>query len=90
MRTTWERWSTQDMTDAAEAEDRTCLEVLAPPEREFVETLPYYGAFSDYKVHVTGCRDCRRDDREDCPAGDALRMTARIGLEVQERMAARN
>jgi hypothetical protein len=78
------------MTDAAELEGHVGLRALAVPEQRLVESLPYYSAFSDYQVHVTGCADCRRDDRPDCPEGEGLLVVSRIGVEEQQRMAAQN
>lgn len=90
MRTIWMSWDLDDMQDAAEAEGHVSLDALAVPEQQPVESLPYYGAFSDYRAHVAGCADCRRDDRPDCREGEASLEVSRIGVTEQHRMAAFN
>jgi hypothetical protein len=90
MRTMWVGWALDDIRDAAEAEGQTALDCLGVPEMKLVETLPYYGAFSDYPAHIAGCADCRRDDRDDCVEGETLRAVARIGVEEQHRIAESN
>lgn len=90
MRTTWTEWKPVDMRKAARDEARTEFGVLAAPERKFLETLPYYGAFSEFSDHVTDCADCRDDDRKDCPEGAALLEVARSGLAEQRRMSMKN
>jgi hypothetical protein len=86
----WVGWTLDDIRDAAEAEGQTSLDSLGTSEIKLVETLPYYGAFSDYPTHIAACADCRRDDRPDCAEGETLRTVARIGVEEQHRMAALN
>lgn len=88
--TTWVRWAPDAMRDATELEGYVGLTALKVPEQRTVETLPYYRAFDDYAVHVTGCADCRRDDRADCPEGVALLEVSHTGLGIQQRMAAQN
>lgn len=89
MRTTWTEWNPQTMQEAAELEARVAFEELAPAERDFITTLPYYGAFGEYRDHVVGCDLCR-DTQDDCPEGGALRKTARTGLEEQTNLATYN
>jgi hypothetical protein len=90
MRTIWTRWDLADMQDAAEAEGQVGLDSLVTGEVKLVPALPYYGAFSDYQTHVKECADCRRDDRPDCPEGEALLTVSRVGVEEQHRIAASN
>ncbi|MFH8805259.1 hypothetical protein ACH4F6_37915 [Streptomyces sp. NPDC017936] len=90
MRTIWTQWDTADMTDAAEMENRAALRALGVPERRLLEVLPYYGAFTDYHVHVTACAACRDDDRADCPEGRTLLDVSWIGVEEQHRSALSN
>ncbi|MFD8226864.1 hypothetical protein ACFV16_22130 [Streptomyces massasporeus] len=90
MRTIWVGWAIGDMQDAADAEGHASLDALVVPEQRPVESLPYYGAFDDYRAHVTGCADCRRDDRDDCATGNAMATVARVGIEEQHRMAVYN
>lgn len=87
---TWMRWDLDDMQDAAEAEGHVSLDALAVPETRLVASLPYFGAFSDYGVHVAGCAGCRRDDRPDCAEGVTLLEVSHAGLMVQQRMALSN
>lgn len=87
---TWTERDLDDMQDAAEAEGYAKLDVLFVPEQRLVETLPYYSAFDDYRAHVTGCACCRRDDRPDCPEGEALLAVAQVGIGEQQRLAASN
>ena len=90
MRTIYADWAPADIRDAAESESRTTLGALGVPELTLVETLPYAGAFSDYRAHVTGCADCRRDDRADCAEGENLLAVSRIGVAEQHILAASN
>lgn len=90
MRTTWTNWKPADMQDAAESEARTGFDALEVPERDFITTLPYYGAFTEYRDHVVGCADCREDDRTDCPEGAEMLRVARIGLVEQADLALSN
>ena len=90
MRTTWADWKTDDMQDAAESAARSGFDALGATMRHFVETLPYYGAYSEYEEHVAVCAHCQRDEFTDCPKGAALFSVARIGLGEQQRFAARN
>lgn len=89
MRTTWTEWNPQIMQQAAETEARVAFDDLAPMERDLIATLPYYGAFGEYRDHVVACSVCR-DTPVDCPEGGTLRKTARIGLEEQALIAAYN
>ncbi|WP_030248024.1 hypothetical protein [Streptomyces sp. NRRL S-455] len=90
MQTIWTRWDLADMQDAADAEGHTALDALVVPELKLVGTLPYSGALTDYREHITACADCRRDDRPDCRTGEALLAVSRIGVEEQHRMAVHN
>jgi hypothetical protein len=90
MRTLWVGWDLDDIRDAAEAEGQTALDCLGVAELKMVETLPYYGAFSDYPAHIAACAGCRRDDQPDCVEGEALLAVSRIGVEEQHRLAANN
>jgi hypothetical protein len=90
MRTTWERWDLDDMTGAAEVEGLRDLRTVRSPEVNLVGALPYFGAFSEYREHVTCCPDCLFDDRPDCAEGTALAAVARIGMEEQHLIAASN
>lgn len=90
MRTTWTDWKPKDMRDAAESEARTGFDALGAMERDFVTALPYYGAFTEYRDHVTGCRNCREDGRADCPEGTGLLDVASVGLRTQARLALDN
>lgn len=88
--TTWAEWSPDAMQEAAELEGWVGLSALKVPEQRNVESLPYYGAFGDYAGHVTACADCRRDDRPDCPVGLDLLEVSRVGVGIQQRLAASN
>jgi hypothetical protein len=88
--TTWAEWEPDAMSEAAELEGYTDLTALKVPEQRLVESMPYHAAFSDYRFHVVGCADCRRDDRADCPEGEALLAVSRIGVDEQHRAAAHN
>lgn len=90
MRTEWTLWDLNDMIGAAELEDRVTLGGLGTRELLLTESLPYFGGFADYSHHVTGCIDCRRDDREDCARGEGLLELSRIGVEEQHRAAVNN
>lgn len=90
MRTTWESWDLDDMQDAADAGAYVEMDALPVPEQTLVETLPYYGAFSDYRDHVVGCADCREDSRPDCAKGAGLLEVSRIGVTEQHHMALDN
>lgn len=90
MRTTWADWKPKDMRDAAESEARAGFDALGATERDFVTALPYYGAFTEYRDHVTGCLSCREDDQADCPEGAGLLDTASVGLRAQSRLALNN
>lgn len=90
MRTTWTDWKMSLMRDAAEAEAYAGFDALGAPDRNLLATLPYYGAFTEYRDHVTGCHDCRDDGRDDCPKGTELLDTASIGLRAQTRLALSN
>lgn len=90
MRTTWERWDLDDMIDAAEAEGHQGLDSRPVPMLDFVETLPYFGAFDDFRWHVTNCPACLHDDRPDCATGVAMANVSRIGMAEQKRIALNN
>jgi hypothetical protein len=90
MRTIWTGWALDDMRNAAEMEGRVSLTALDAPEQRLVESLPYYGAFCDYRAHVTGCDACRYDDQPDCPEGNALLGVSHVGVDEQRRTAASN
>lgn len=90
MRTTWTRWTLDDMQDAAESEARTGFDALAAPARHFLAPLPYHGAYTEYEEHVAGCTVCQQDEMTDCPIGEELFTLARIGLSEQQRLAASN
>lgn len=90
MRTTWETLNLDDLQDAAASEARTGFDARGVPERDFVETLPYFSAFDEFRWHVTDCRDCLDDGRPDCSEGVRLRDVARVGLGEQHRLAASN
>lgn len=87
MQPMWECADLDIMQDAAEAEAHVSLDGLRTPEQDFVTTMPYYGAFAEYRDHVAGCTGCAGTD---CPEGEALRKTARVGLEEQARIALNN
>ena len=87
MRTTWTDWDLDDMQDAAEAEGLAGLDSVPIPERDLLEPLPYYGAFSEFSDHVTGCPACIDDSRPDCSEGTALMEIARVGI-VEQRIIA--
>jgi hypothetical protein len=90
MRTTWASWDLDDMQDRADEEGHVGLDVLRVPVRDFLTTLPYYGAFAEYRDHIVGCAECREDSRTDCARGETLRTVARVGLEEQARIAESN
>lgn len=90
MRTIWASWNLDDMQDAADVEGHVSLDALAVPEQRPVESLPYYGAFSDYQAHVAGCVDCLPDDRPDCREGETSLEVSRVGVTEQHRLAAFN
>lgn len=90
MRTQWINWDLADMQDAADAEGYAGLTALNVPEHgEIIGTLPYVGAFADYREHVTACRPCLHD-AVGCPEGEALLKVSRIGVTVQHRLAESN
>ena len=86
------RWTCGDLDElrgTAEIKNQAALDDLRTPERDFVTTLPYYGAFAEYRDHVVGCATCR-DTEDDCSEGGELRRIARVGLEEQARIALSN
>jgi hypothetical protein len=87
---TWVDWMPEQMAEATEREARAGFDGLAAPVRDLIETLPYSGAFNEFRRHVTRCSDCLRDDRKDCPRGRVLADTARVGVEEQHRIATNN
>lgn len=87
---TWTEWNLDDLRDEADIEGRVKLSALVVPEQRLVETLPYYSAFDAQRAHVTACASCRRDDREDCPEGEALLAVAVVGIGEQQHLAASN
>lgn len=90
MRTTWKTWGLEDMQDAADAEGLAGLDSMPIPERDLLETLPYYSAFSEFSDHVTGCPACIDDKRPDCSEGTALMEIARVGIVEQHIIALDN
>ncbi|QDN64468.1 hypothetical protein [Streptomyces sp. S1D4-14] len=90
MRTTWKNWDLADMQDAADAEGLAGLDSMPIPERDLLEVLPYYSAFSEFSDHVTGCPACIDDSRPDCSEGTALMEIARVGIVEQHITALDN
>lgn len=90
MRTTWTGWSLDKMREDAEAEAWAGLTALRAPERHAIETLPYFGAFDEYREHVFRCSHCIDDRERDCPEGEALLEVSRIGVAEQKNLAAFN
>lgn len=89
MRTTWENWDLADMQDDADAEGYAGLSAAGAPEMERVATLPYFGSFVEYGLHVKFCSVCQ-DSIVGCPAGDVLSRITRLATTSQARAAASN
>jgi hypothetical protein len=90
MRTTWTEWSPARMREDAQTEARVGFEALRAPERTALECLPYFGAFTDYRDHITGCADCIDDRRPDCAESENLVAVFRIGVAEQQILATLN
>lgn len=90
MRTQWRETSLTKMLDAADAEGYASLTALDVPDHpEIIATLPYVGAFGDYREHVTSCAVCAIEPIG-CPEGEALLEVSKVGVIEQHRLAESN
>lgn len=89
MKTTWEIWDLDTMRDDADAEGHTGLTAFAVKDMGAVATLPYFGAFTDYGLHVKMCTVCQASV-VGCDEGSELARVSRVGVTEQTRTAASN
>lgn len=82
-KTTYETPDLKTLLDAADAEGYTALCTPGVREIREVETLPYYPALLDYRVHVDHCAVCKRG-LVGCDEGEVL---VHITRQLQEDMA---